>query len=201
MEAWCPVVCGLCLAGIVAGVLWLCRSRGPRIVSGRRSALLSYAGLFVAAAFTAGIACLHGRIHPILSANPILHRVLFPFLVATPFLLAAALLALWLNARSLGRSVIFRNVRRDDVAAALAGVLRESNLPVSHRLRTFRDEFRIPGLCIIVHGAVGLSRVEFSGTPDGLPAQIAERLIARLTRTLAARGCNVIDARRLTGAR
>lgn len=196
MEAWCPAVMCICLISIIAGVLWLYRARGVRIVSGRRGAMLTYLSLFSLLVFASIIACLHEQVYPIISANPDLQRIILPMLIATPMLLGGSLVCLWLGARSLGRSVIFYNVRRDELATTLSATLRELAVPSTHRLRTFRDEFLIPSACVIVHGAPGFSRLEWRGPDDAERSRLMDGLIERLVATVAARGGGVIDDRR-----
>jgi hypothetical protein len=195
VQAWFPGVVFACLAGILAGTVWLDRARGMRIVSGRSAAVTAYVWLFAAAVLASLIACLLVRVYPIVSANPDLSSVVLPITAATGVAVAGGLACLWRRARSHGRSVIFHNVRRDELAVAVAATLRELGVPAAHRLRIFRDDFVLPQGRLVVHSAVCMSRLEWIGSDESARGRVLEAVIDRLKDSLHSDGRVILDKR------
>lgn len=195
MEAWCLGAFISCGAAIVAGMVCMYRARGRRIVSGRPWATLAYVSLFAAVVLIGLICSLFSRIFPVLSANPEGSRLLTSLFVAAGPILLLALACMWVHARSMGRSIVFHNVRRDDLAIAVTDALRQLGVSCTHRLRTFRDEFIMSDAHIIVHDAIGLSRFEWIGSNQQMRTQIEELAIARLRTKLNACGQDLRDER------
>ena len=194
MEAWCLVIIALSATAILAGIRELQRSRGMRIVPGRTAAVWAYVLLFLNMVIAGFIGALLVRIYPIVSGlQPM--RGLVTICLAVPPVLLAGLVYHWAYARSLGRSVVFHNVRRDDLAYAVAAALRQMDIPVDHQLRTFSDAFAVPGGRLIVRSAVNMSRLEWIG-PDGpVRDQLVDLAISKLSSDLTARGRQLIDER------
>lgn len=195
MEAWCLgafIFCGLALG---VGTALMYRARGMRIVSGRAGAAFAYVLLIAALVLVGFIWCVFAHIEPVLAANPELSGVLTPVLIASGPILLLALLCIWMRARSMGRSVVFYNVCRDDLAVAVADTLRQLGISRTHRLRTFKDEFVVAGGQIVVHGAIGMSRLEWIGLGGQVQSQIIDSAIARLRAKFEARGQELRDDR------
>jgi hypothetical protein len=195
VEAWCLGSIVLCVTAILAGASWLCRARGTRIVSGRPAAIRAYVWLFAAVAMVGLVGVILARLYPILSANLDGLSTLRPVCIAIPPVLLVGLIFTWRCARSLGRSVLFYNVRRDDLANAVAAALRQMGLAADHHLHTFSDEFVMPDARIVVHGAVNMSRLEWIGSDELARDRLVDLAVSKLTSDLAARGRQVIDER------
>jgi hypothetical protein len=196
VQAWCLLSIVICTAVVVAGTIGLCRVRGTRVVPGKALARMRYLGLFVTMILASIVVCLGLRAHSMTSTDPDLANVLLPILMAGPPLLIAGLVCLWRAARSLGRSVVFYNVRRDELALALAAVFRDLQPAVSHRLGTFTDEFILPDGRVLVHGAVCMSRVELIGLDEDARERILDAAIGSLRSSLEAHGRIIDDQRR-----
>lgn len=195
MQGWCMLGIGACVTGILLGTCWLHRSRGVRIVRGRSRAAATYAELLAAVAMVGLIGALFVRIHPIVAANPQVSSAMLPILLASPPLLIAGVIWMWLGARQLARSVLFYNVRRDQLAVAVEAALRQAHIPVVHRLRTFKDEFAMPGGRLILHGDFFMSRIEWLGPLGTSGDSVIQAAIEHLRSELQARGRDVIDER------
>jgi hypothetical protein len=196
VEAWCLLSIIICTAVIVAGTIGLYRVRGTRIVPGKALARLTYVGFFVTMALASIVVCLGLRAHQMISAHPDFSNVLLPLFIAGLPLVLAGLICLWRAARSLGRSVVFYNVRRDELALAVAAALRELQPPLAHRLQMFTDEFILPNGRVVVHGAVGMSRIELIGLNEAMWNRIVDAAVGRLQSEFETSGRLIVDQRR-----
>lgn len=195
MYGWCLLSIGICTATIVAGTMVLSRAQGVRVVSGRSSANFAYISLFGTLILVSLVTCVAYRVHGTLSHNPQLSGLIQFFLIAAPAALLIVCVCLWRAARRFGRSIIFHNVSRDELAEALAAGLREMRLPASRRLRTFTDEFSLAGGRILIHGFVGMSSMELIGLAGDVRCRIVDTTITRLKSSLESRGRGIIDQR------
>ncbi len=194
MDAALYVYVAILAVALVVGRTWFCRTRGKRVVSGRPWALLTYAS-FAAGAVVLGMSVhIFQRIYPIVKANPDIYGHLAPLLWAVLAAIVVGTLYVGLHARSLGRSIILYNIRRDEVGAAMVRALKELHVSFTHRLGTRCEAFVLDGHRITVHGGALASRVELS-TRDTLASAVVEATIRELARLLQSRGEQILDRR------
>lgn len=180
--------------GLIAGRLWFCRSQGKRIVSGRPWAMLTcLSGVVSLVVFGMSLRaiCL---LYPIASVDARIHGPLMVLLVAVPIVVLLATVHVVFHARSLARSVILYNVRRDDLGPALIRALKRMQAPFTHRLGTMREVFDLDAGRVVVHGGARASRVEVVADRK-LTAAIVETTLDELGAALQGRGEQILDCR------
>jgi hypothetical protein len=173
---------------------WFCAAQGLRVTSGRTWARLAYASLIVEAVLAFLILHLLMRLQAPGRKVPEFRWLVQAVTVLLPPLLVLSILTVWLAARALNRSLIFYNVRRDQLGPTVAEALKDAGVAFTHRLGIFKDVFRTPAGRVVVHGAPGTCRLQWPGRDPLREARWADEVIQRLGRRLAP-GRTLVDAR------
>lgn len=178
-----------------------CRSRGRRVVSGRRGAWVAY-GVCGTALIAAGMSLqVLQRVYGSVAASLDNCTTAVVLITAVPFVMLGAAIYALLHGRSLSRSVVFYNVPRDVIGPAVGRVLSRMGLPFSHRLGTLAEIYRLAsGERIIVHGGGICSRLEMPTRRQAERSDLVDAVVQEVADTADESSHLLIDARQPAAA-